>query len=79
MVALVAALALTATLNSTADVEPLPSRPLPIEPFVIPANHFVNFDLIDARAELAEPAARGEVQHSHPVRDQAPRRPGGRL
>lgn len=62
MVALLAAIALTATLNSTADVEPLPSRPLPIEPFVIPANHFVNFDLLDARAELSEPAARGEEQ-----------------
>jgi len=63
MVALLAALALTATLNSTAEVEPLPSRPLPIDPFVIPANHFVNFDLLDARAELAEPAPHAEEQH----------------
>ena len=63
MVALfVAALALTATLQSLPDVEPLPARPLPIEPFVIPANHLVNFDLLDARAELSEPAARAEVQ-----------------
>ena len=62
MVVLVAALALTATLTSTADVEPLQSRPLPIEPFVIPANHLVNFDLLDVRAELAEPAARAELQ-----------------
>jgi len=61
MVALFAAIALTATLNSTADLEPLPSRPLPIEPFVIPANHLVNFDLLDARAELSEPVARAEV------------------
>ena len=62
MVALFVALALTATLNSTPDEEPLPSRPLPIEPFVISANHLVNFDLLDARAELSEPAARAEVQ-----------------
>jgi hypothetical protein len=62
MVVLLAALALTATLNSTPPVEPLPSRPLAIEPFVIPANHFVNFDLLDARAELSEPPARAEVQ-----------------
>ena len=62
MVALFAALALTAALHSTPDKEPLPSRPLPIEPFVIPANHLVNFDLLDARTELSEPAARAEVQ-----------------
>ena len=63
MVTLLAAvLALTATLNSTPVVEPLPSRPLAIEPFVIPVNHLVNFDLLDARAELAEPPARAESQ-----------------
>lgn len=62
MVALFSALALTAALHSPPDAEPLPSHPLPIEPFVIPANHLVNFDLLDARAELSEPPARAEVQ-----------------
>ena len=63
MVALLAALALASTLTASADVETLPSRPLPIDPFVIPANHFVNFDLLDARAELSEPVAHAEEQH----------------
>lgn len=62
MVALLAAFALTATLTSTPAAEPLPSRPLAIEPFVIAENHLVNFDLLDARAELSEPPARAEVQ-----------------
>lgn len=62
MVALLAACVLTATLTSTAAAEPLPSRPLALEPFVIAANHLVNFDLLDARAALSEPPARAEVQ-----------------
>ncbi len=62
MVALLAALAVTGTLQSTPDMEPLPHRTLPLEPFVIPANNLVNFDLLDARAELSEPVVRSEEQ-----------------
>ncbi len=60
MVALLAALAVTATLQSPPELELLPHRTLPLEPFVIPANHLVNFDLLDARAELSEPVPRSE-------------------
>jgi len=60
MVALTLALALAATLPSPPD--PLPCRPLLLEPFVIPANNLVNFDLFDARAELSNPPATPEEQ-----------------
>ena len=60
MVALSLALALAATLQSLPDLKPLPCRPLLLEPFVIPANNLVNFDLFDARAELSRPQAPSE-------------------
>jgi hypothetical protein len=66
MVVLFAALALTAALQPSPELEPLPNRPLLVEPFVIPANNLVNFDLLDARAELAEPTAQSE-EHPHTV------------
>lgn len=64
MVALFAALALTAALNPTTDVS-LPSRTLPIELFVIPENRLVNFDLFDVRAELRDPTRRIEAPPPH--------------
>ena len=60
MVALSVALALTAALQSPTELKPLPCRPLLLEPFVIPANNLVNFDLLDARAELSNPPAPSE-------------------
>ena len=60
MVALPVALALTAALQSPTELKPLPGRPLLLEPFVIPANNLVNFDLLDARAELSNPPAPSE-------------------
>jgi len=60
MVALSVALALTAALQSPIELKPLPCRPLLLEPFVIPANNLVNFDLLDARAELSNPPAPSE-------------------
>jgi len=56
------ALACAAGLASASPDQPLQSRALPILLFVIPETQPDNFDLIDVRNELKEPASYSEVQ-----------------
>src|ERR1044071_472132 len=56
------ALMCAAGLTTAPPAEPLHSRALPLSLFVIPENQPDNFDLIDVRDELKQPASYTEVQ-----------------